>query len=882
MGIGESPLASYLPHSPARGSGLAFLPPLALTLTFLAAPAASQAPDYVLEQHLTGYSRSGGCAVVGDLDGDGDRDVVSASYGKDQIIWYENRGGSPVEFGVPHVVSDTSIGQGPIILADVDGDGDPDIVSASRNDDLIVWYENLDGSNDFGAQRTITTRADGTCTIVAGDVDGDGDLDLASASEFDSKVAWYENLDGQGKFGDQQVIAVSLTMAVGCELADLDGDGDLDIVFSWFLNDTVLWYENSDGQGTFTPAANVTLAVQRPLSIQALDVDGDGDQDLLTTSAVHCEVAWFENLPGPGQFGPKQVVSTIPGAGNTPAHVVDFDRDGDPDVLAGDSGADLYWFENQGGAGGFGPAQLLTDQLQGLSSVDSADFDGDGDRDILCSTLGWNRISWLENLDGAGTMSPLHALTTRAANVNEICVADLDGDGDLDALSASISDNKIAWYENLDGDGDFSRERIVDDQLVSVETVAAGDLDSDGDVDILSASRLLDTLVWYENMDGQGNFSPAILISNVQDAPVRVRTADFDGDGDLDVICVSFQDSECAWYENTDGQGHFGARHVISSQLLGLLDLDVTDLDGDGDQDVLVPSYWADEVYWFENIGGTGIFGPQRLVTSAAGYPRDIRGADVDGDGDGDVIIAEAGGGALSWYENVDGAGSFGPAQRIDDGISGPAAIALADLDFDGDLDLAAASQYDNTISWYENLDGLGAFGASRLVTSNANGAIDVVPADFDGDGDHDLLVAADYDGYVSWWRKSGSPTQASATFRNGGANPASYLATTLPILGTDYSATVDVGSTGNAMAALAGYRAPHSFSLGSGQHVLVDLSSPEYLGFPIMLGPTARFSVAIPDDVTYLGYRIYTQAAHFGGPTPFLLSNAQDLVIGF
>ena len=247
MGIGESPLASYLPHSPARGSGLAFLPPLALTLTFLAAPAASQAPDYVLEQHLTGYSRSGGCAVVGDLDGDGDRDVVSASYGKDQIIWYENRGGSPVEFGVPHVVSDTSIGQGPIILADVDGDGDPDIVSASRNDDLIVWYENLDGSNDFGAQRTITTRADGTCTIVAGDVDGDGDLDLASASEFDSKVAWYENLDGQGKFGDQQVIAVSLTMAVGCELADLDGDGDLDIVFSWFgvsaLGRRALWYD---------------------------------------------------------------------------------------------------------------------------------------------------------------------------------------------------------------------------------------------------------------------------------------------------------------------------------------------------------------------------------------------------------------------------------------------------------------------------------------------------------------------------------------------------------------------------------------------------------------------------------------------------------------
>jgi hypothetical protein len=76
--------------------------------------------------------------------------------------------------------------------ADLDGDGDLDVLSASENDNKIAWYAN-DGTGRFGPQQVITTEADGAESVYAADLDGDGDLDVLSASARDDKIAWYEN-----------------------------------------------------------------------------------------------------------------------------------------------------------------------------------------------------------------------------------------------------------------------------------------------------------------------------------------------------------------------------------------------------------------------------------------------------------------------------------------------------------------------------------------------------------------------------------------------------------------------------------------------------------------------------------------------------------------
>ncbi|NIQ19659.1 MAG: hypothetical protein GTN95_05560, partial [Gammaproteobacteria bacterium] len=106
-------------------------------------------------------------------------------------------------FGPQRVITTLADGAHSVFAADVDGDGDPDVLSASFFDDKIAWYENTDGAGSFGPQQVISTLADGARSVFAADVDGDGDPDVLSASENDDKIAWYENTDGAGSFGPQ-------------------------------------------------------------------------------------------------------------------------------------------------------------------------------------------------------------------------------------------------------------------------------------------------------------------------------------------------------------------------------------------------------------------------------------------------------------------------------------------------------------------------------------------------------------------------------------------------------------------------------------------------------------------------------------------------------
>jgi uncharacterized repeat protein (TIGR01451 family) len=349
-------------------------------------------------------------------------------------------------------------------------------------------------STPFGEQQIITTAANDAISVYASDLDGDGDIDVLSASLNDNKIAWYEN-DGMGNFGAQQIITTATNAAWDVYASDLDGDGDIDVLSASLYDNKIAWYAN-DGMGNFGAQQTITTAASGASSVYASDLDGDGDMDVLSASAYDYKIAWYAN----------------------------------------------------DGMGNFGAQQIITAAANGAWSVYASDLDGDGDMDVLSTSTYDNKVAWYEN-DGIGNFGAQQIITTAANQAQSVYASDLDGDGDMDVLSASFDDDKIAWYAN-DGMGNFGAQQIITTDANDAYSVYASDLDGDGDMDVLSASS--NKIAWYAN-DGMGNFGAQQIITTAANGGYSVYASDLDGDGDMDVLSASYYDDKIAWYENLLG-----------------------------------------------------------------------------------------------------------------------------------------------------------------------------------------------------------------------------------------------------------------------------------------------------------------------------------------
>jgi hypothetical protein len=145
------------------------------------------------------------------------------------------------------------------------------------------------------------------------------------------------------------------------------------------------------------------------------------------------------------------------------------------------------------------------------------------------------------------------------------------------------------------------------------------------------------------------------------------------------------------------------------------------------------------------------LFGPQQVITLLAKEAQFVRATDLDDDGDADVLSASSGDNKIAWYENL-GGGTFGPQQVITTGAIGAESVYATDLDCDGDMDVLSASMGDDTIAWYENTNGLGSFGSQKVITTGANGAQSVYATDLNGDGNADVLAGSLSDNKVAWF----------------------------------------------------------------------------------------------------------------------------------
>jgi len=348
----------------------------------------------------------------------------------------------------------------------------------------------------FGNPQSITVNIDGGSSIFASDIDGDGDMDVLSASRFDNKLAWYKNTDGQGSFGAQQIITSDVEHAISVFAADLDGDGDADVLSASRDDHTIAWYENTDGLGDFGPKQIITTNATYTTQVYAADLDSDGDMDVLSASG---SFAWYEN-DGTGNFLTHIIETDVNGI--VTAIAADIDDDGDMDVLSGAyvSGASennkIQWYENTDGQGNFGDPQTITSIPLGTNDIETADLDGDGDLDVLSSSWWGPAVAWYENLDGLGSFGAINVLTSYT-NQESIAASDIDGDGDIDILSSSEFTGNISWYENIDGQGSFGSFQSISGDPVYSSGIFMTDIDGDSDIDLVSLKY--NEIDWLEN-----------------------------------------------------------------------------------------------------------------------------------------------------------------------------------------------------------------------------------------------------------------------------------------------------------------------------------------------------------------------------------------------
>lgn len=377
----------------------------------------------------------------------------------------------PLEFTEQRLLSNYTYSYA-CVAADLDGDGHLDLTSSDAEPNSNLYLLLNDGRGHFRQSfiQKYEKKADQPIRLerhAIGDINRDGRPDVVIVDNLKWDIRWFENPGKEMISQPWKLHRVAapkeIPGAYDVALADLDGDGDLDVAASsWRFGNRFDWFENvgQPGSGEKWVRHEIEGMIPETRTIAIADFNRDGKPDLLGSARVGNQIIWYANPGKPATEKWKKTV--IDGATVAPAHghPVDLDGDGDLDVVmafgiasaAGNNSHQLAWYENDGKLGlgtGWKKHQIAASFPQGFEAV-AGDLDNDGDLDIVAT--GWGKhgqIAWFENTGDPKTGWRQHTLKTNWPNANTVILADLDKDGRLDIVAcAERGANELRWWRN--------------------------------------------------------------------------------------------------------------------------------------------------------------------------------------------------------------------------------------------------------------------------------------------------------------------------------------------------------------------------------------------------------------------------------------------------
>ena len=342
--------------------------------------------------------------------------------------------------------------------ADITGNGSLDIVAADTNVGLYL-FEN-DGKGNFTKHVVRRRVGEWLERHAIADINGDGKLEIVSVDNTNGCLVYFE-YDGDPRetssWRHHYITEGGLPGAYDLTIADLDGDGDLDVAASgWRIGNQFAWFENRNGMWV---KHMIEEGLPETRAIRAVDLDGDGHPDLLGAVSRGNALVWYRN-PGDPRTDPweKHVIDT--GVGPHHGQAVDMDVDGDLDLVMALRGSDgssedgldqIVWYENEGSPE-VGPwkKHVIAESFPKAFEAVAGDIDGDGQVEVLATAWGEDgRLALFKHQGDPRGPWRMQLLKEGWENATQVIIADLDGDGRLDiAACAERGSNELRWWRN--------------------------------------------------------------------------------------------------------------------------------------------------------------------------------------------------------------------------------------------------------------------------------------------------------------------------------------------------------------------------------------------------------------------------------------------------